>query len=273
MSTAQVAPAPTQRESFSLSEQQLAFFHTFGYLKVPGLFASDIDEITEAFESVFSAKELVQFLARWWCGKPIDTGQPTGDINVDPPWFETNFDLHFGRDRVTIPNITLRHERLAALERDPRVVDTMASILGPDFETKAADANLFYCDTSWHADMYSSPMNEFHAKLSLYLDPLRGDSGAIRVIPGTNFHTTPFARQLRQKLSTPTTIEDNFGVAPHDVPSWTVTSEPGDAVLWNYKLIHASFNGGDRRRLLSLNFRQRPAEEGSNTGPTAPGGS
>ena len=34
-------------------EQQAAFFHTFGALKVPGLFADDIDRICEGFEEMF----------------------------------------------------------------------------------------------------------------------------------------------------------------------------------------------------------------------------
>ena len=33
-----------------LTDQQLAFFDTFGFLAFPGLFADDIDKITDAFE-------------------------------------------------------------------------------------------------------------------------------------------------------------------------------------------------------------------------------
>ena len=35
-----------------LSEQQLAYFDTFGFLKFPGLFADDIGTVTDGFELI-----------------------------------------------------------------------------------------------------------------------------------------------------------------------------------------------------------------------------
>ena len=35
-----------------LTEQQLRFYRTFGFLKFPGLFAAEIGAITDAFEEV-----------------------------------------------------------------------------------------------------------------------------------------------------------------------------------------------------------------------------
>ena len=37
----------------TLTDQQIAFFHTFGYLSFPGLMADCIEEITHAFERVW----------------------------------------------------------------------------------------------------------------------------------------------------------------------------------------------------------------------------
>jgi len=37
-------------EATRLSDQQVRFFDTFGYLKLPGLFSDRIDAIIEAFE-------------------------------------------------------------------------------------------------------------------------------------------------------------------------------------------------------------------------------
>ena len=41
-----------------LTEQQLAFFDTFGFLVFPGLFAAEIDDITTEFEHVWSESGL-----------------------------------------------------------------------------------------------------------------------------------------------------------------------------------------------------------------------
>ena len=37
-----------------LSAQQLAFYHTFGFLRFPGLFAAEIEAITAAYERIFA---------------------------------------------------------------------------------------------------------------------------------------------------------------------------------------------------------------------------
>ena len=216
---------------FQLSDQQKAYFETFGFLLLPGLFADDIAAMTTAFEETFEQH---------------------------PAW-ESHEQLHFNDKRLIIPDFTSQHPTLHALLDDPRVVGTVTSLIGPEFETLASDASLFYCDTSWHPDTYGSPIDRYHVKLSFYLDPLSGSNGAIRMIPGTNHHRSPYATQLRDELSDHASIEQRFGVQPHEIPSWTLESQPGDVVAWNYRTIHASFNGGQRRRLFSLNFAEPTA--------------
>ena len=53
-------------ENFVLTKSQVTYFKTFGFLKIPGLFAPEIDRIREGFEEVF-ADETPQLL---------DPGQP-----------------------------------------------------------------------------------------------------------------------------------------------------------------------------------------------------
>jgi ectoine hydroxylase-related dioxygenase (phytanoyl-CoA dioxygenase family) len=247
-----------------LSEQQLAFFETFGFLRLPGLLADEIADIEAGFEEAFAAKEFLEWLARTQ-GKPIGRGGPTGDIEKDPPWFETNFDLHFHKRRVTIPAICDRSERLRDLPSDPRLLSIVTALMGPEFEIKASDGNLFYCDTSWHSDMYGAPMKQHHVKLSTYLDPLDAATGAIRLIPGTHFHASPFARKVRKGSVRPEQVRKVFGVEPDELPAYVLESQPGDVVVWDYRTVHAAFNSGERRRLLSLNY-------GSTKVDAAPGG-
>ena len=40
--------------TFKLTDQQITFFNTFGYLGFPGLMADSIDEITREFEMVWT---------------------------------------------------------------------------------------------------------------------------------------------------------------------------------------------------------------------------
>ncbi len=219
---------PEGGEPYQLTAQQIAYFETFGFVKVPGLFADDMGWITESFEEIFAT-------ATHW---------------------ETNEELHFDQRRLIVPGFVERNERLATITRDPRVVGVVNSLIGERAEYAQSDGNLFYCDTSWHADNYEAPMTIYHVKLSFYLDSLHGSSGAIRLLPGTNFHDSPYAQTLRRNLRKPGAIEEIYGTKPEELPAWTMDSEPGDVIVWNFRTVHASFNGGERRRLFSLNFRE-----------------
>jgi ectoine hydroxylase-related dioxygenase (phytanoyl-CoA dioxygenase family) len=203
---------------FLLSPQQKAYFEAFGFLLLPGLFADDIAELTAAFES--------------------------------------HEDLHFNDRREILAGFVKQHPRLEALLADPRVVNIVSTLISPDYEPCESDASLFYCDTSWHADTFGSPLDVYHVKLSFYLDPLVAATGAIRMIPGTHKYDSPYAELLRDRLSDHAAIERHFGVRPDEIPAWALETRPGDLVVWNMAILHASFGGGERRRLFSLNFRQ-----------------
>ncbi len=230
-------PAPVAADehapdsTFHLSEAQKAFFGAFGFLLLPGLFADDIAELTAAFEDVFERN----------------------------PAFESHEDLHFNDRRMIITGVARQHPRLDALYGDPRVIDIVSTLISPDYVTCESDASLFYCDTSWHADTFGSPLNVYHVKLSFYLDPLVASTGAIRMIPGTHKYDSPYARLLRDKLSDHAAIERFFGVEPQEVPAWALETRPGDLVVWNMAILHASFGGDERRRLFSLNFKEPDA--------------
>jgi hypothetical protein len=216
---------------FRPTEAQIAFFRSFGFVKFEGLFREDMATLTEGFEDVFSEHQS----------------------------FDTNVELHFGEKRSIIPQVVTRSDKLRPLLDDHRVNGVVRALLGEPYEYAESDGNLFYCDTSWHSDIYAAPIEQPHVKLSFYLDPLRHDTGAIRVIPGTNWHESEYSRRLRGDLIDPDTVQKVFGVAPQDIPSWTLESDPGDLICWDFRTIHASYGGDARRRLFSVNFR-RPAD-------------
>jgi hypothetical protein len=218
----------------AITEQQLTFLHTFGFLRLPGLFADEIEEITEAFETVFAAPDNYR----------MDMNEP----------------LHRNDRRVIIPMFIDHHPTLKRLREDERILGVARAILGGDAEYAESDGNLAFCHSEWHADTYGAPMSTRHIKLSFYLDPLRADSGAIRVLPGTHYWQSPYAKDLRRSFRDFGKAADVFGVDSTEVPAVVIDSDPGDVLIWDYRLIHASFNGLDRRRFFSLNFREPAAE-------------
>ncbi len=222
---------PPEERSGTLTPQQIRFFETFGFVTLPGLFADDIDRIAQGFEEAFARN------------------QP----------FESHEDLHFNERRQIVHDILGKSPLLAGLGSDPRVLGVVHSLVGEHFVELPADGNLFSCDTSWHPDTYASPLHEHHVKLSLYLDALDDTNGTIRMMPGTNHWRDAYAHTVRGAVDDPAAIREHFGMAPDELPSYPIESVPGDVVVWDYRTVHASFNGGNRRRLLSLNYKQLPA--------------
>jgi hypothetical protein len=214
----------------TIAGPQVTFLETFGYLRIPGAFRDEIGEITAAFEAVFAEPDHYRM-----------------DMNVP---------LHRNDRRVIIPAFVDKHPTLARLPEDERIQEIARAILGDDVEYAQSDGNLAFCHSEWHADTYSAPMSQRHIKISFYLDRLRADSGAIRVIPGTHFWKSTYATGLRRSFREYSQSSEIFGVDSTAVPSIVVDSDPGDLLIWDYRLIHASFNGLDRRRFFSVNFRE-----------------
>jgi ectoine hydroxylase-related dioxygenase (phytanoyl-CoA dioxygenase family) len=217
-----------------LSPQQVTFFRTFGFLRFPGLFRDDIDEISAGFERVFAAEEHGRL--------------------------ETFEDLHGSERRIIIPAFVTKDPYLATLIDDPRTRSIVSGLLGPDHEYAESDGNLFDCESHWHSDIYGAPIEYQHLKLSFYLEPLRADTGAIRVFPGTNSVEHEYATAVRRLTWDSTKLADTFGMDPRDLPGHVIESDPGDLIIWDFRTIHASYGGGMRRRLFSINFRERIPE-------------
>jgi ectoine hydroxylase-related dioxygenase (phytanoyl-CoA dioxygenase family) len=224
-------------------EQQTAFFHTFGALKVPGLFAADIELIIDGFEEMFRTV-------------PADP--------VDP-----KFSLHRKiSDEMDTPRHLIfgefieRSSKLAWLRDDPRITDLARALLGEHVYNGSA-GNLFNSYIRWHSDHFNKPVPpEMHVHFAFYLDDLDAESGAFRVMPGTH-HPGSFRASIydEQRHATPQKLEGRFGLAEKDLPCWAITVHPGDLLVFNDAILHANFNGRERRRMFSLQFAQRLANE------------
>ena len=222
-------------ENFVLTKSQVAYFKTFGFLKIPALYAQEIDRIREGFEEVF-AKQKSQLL---------DPRNPYHRAR-DPRYKEET--------REIIPAFIDKSPKLSWLRGDPRTLAVARALLGDGFVYADSDGNLFNCDVYWHLDVYGAVDGVEHIKLSFYLDELHHDTGALRVIPGSHFEST-YAKELYRGIAhEPARVRDNFGISVEEVPSWTLEVTPGDLIVGNFRTMHGSFNGGPRRRLFTVNF-------------------
>jgi ectoine hydroxylase-related dioxygenase (phytanoyl-CoA dioxygenase family) len=86
-------------------------------------------------------------------------------------------------------------------------------------------------------------------KIAFYLDPVRRETGALRVIPGS--HRLELDRWEGRSASDAPNL---WGIAEEQVPSVALESDPGDMVVFDQRLMHAAFGGGRRRRMFTLNL-------------------
>ncbi len=212
-----------------LTDQQRTFFETFGYLSFPGAFAAEAEAITEEFERVWSEHG----------------GGHHGRTHDHE------------RQSALVPFID-QSEYLSALLDDPRIDDVAGDLLGDDYNYESSDGNFYVGNTRWHSDGYTRAKYRF-LKFAFYLDPVGRESGCLRVIPGSHRHGEGYAESLEQIVSSSPTgrVEDQIGVSGHDMPAVALETRPGDLVMFNQGLKHASFGGGTRRRMFTINVSQR----------------
>ena len=124
--------------------------------------------------------------------------------------------------------------------------------MGENFNYAGGDGNYYSGSTGWHPDGNWGQL--FAAKVAFYLDPLTRDTGAIRFIPGSH-QPDHFVRQKQIDVNNSL---DLFGISPREFPgSVVVETNPGDVVIFNHDLYHASFGGGTRRRMFTINCTRR----------------
>lgn len=206
-----------------LTEQQVHFFETFGFLAFPGLMADRVDSIIQSFEAVWAER-----------GGGHD-GKP-----------------HDGTARSCIVPFIDQHENLCTLLDDPRILAIGNSLLGSDFNYMGSDGNYYVGDTGWHSDGWHSEIR--HLKIAFYLDPVGRESGCLRVIPGSHLIADEYAQKLQRQLSKST---DTLGTSGKDIPAIALETQPGDLVCFNHNTKHAAFGGGSRRRMFTMNLCQR----------------
>lgn len=200
-----------------LSQQQVQFFQHFGYLQIAGLFnADETADIAAAFEHSIRL-----------CGGAFHDGS-----------------------RRTMMGGPIEHTAaLNVLLDDPRILGLAGGLLGHDFNYAGGDGNYYSGDTPWHPDGNWGKL--FACKIAFYLDPVDADSGCLRVIPGSQHPHHP----LRTEQINPNQSAELFHVSPDAFPgAVALPTQPGDVLIFNHDLWHASFGGSQRRRMFTMNL-------------------
>ena len=232
-----------------LSREQISFFDTFGYLVFRGLFsAQEMEVIDRAFEDVMAEDRAGQ--------------------------------AYRGDKRHSVAACAEMRPALRAVIEDDRIYGAMEDLLGPDLIWLGSDGNYYTGDTAWHSD--GTVMDMGRIKVALYLDPVSRDTGCLRFIPGS--HKMPLHEELQalRVERTKQTIQEGrndaaaldryrergidvdaqaFDTAPDQLPAFAAESQPGDVVMFDENLYHASFGGRTGRRMFTMCYANIPASE------------
>ncbi|MDE0041323.1 MAG: hypothetical protein OXT74_04770 [Candidatus Poribacteria bacterium] len=135
-----------------LTQEQLDFFDTFGYLMIPQLFSKDeTDGIIDVFE---------------WSIQNCGGGEN-----------------HDGSTRTMFLGPIERHPEMCRLLDHPAILDLIGGVLGEDFNYCSGDGNYYSGDTGWHPDGgwgQLSPPRQRSISIHLLVTP--GHCGSFRVL-------------------------------------------------------------------------------------------
>jgi hypothetical protein len=206
-----------------LNDDQVGFFKEFGFL---------------VFRRLLSDREVEQI------GKEAESA--AAKIYGDQPG---------GPQGKWVPLLGNATPFNSSLLEDPRFYAIALEVFDEALIGVNTDMLFWQGDTGWHRDL-DVPGNT-GLKIIYYLDALRAENGALRVVPGSHIepHETEVPEVEPLILSTDDTDyqEKIRGLtrAAGDkmLPSVVVESEPGDVVAFEMPLLHSSFGGAPDRRL------------------------
>jgi hypothetical protein len=110
----------------------------------------------------------------------------------------------------------------------------VALLGGPVLPTRAK-AVRYVGNSAWHVDS-ESPIASIG--FAAYFETLDADNGALRVLPGS--HHPDFGNSVRKS--------GGIGKSALALPSHVLATQPGDLIVFDEHLFHASFAGGIRRQ-------------------------
>ncbi len=153
-----------------LTEQQVTFFNTFGFIVLRKVFSEgELTIMNDEFDSLL---------------KIIQRERPDGELPKHFNW----------------SNLGPETPYLSALPEDPRICETAEQLFGEDTVAVSSNSNRRVGDTRWHTDQ--SHPHSHGMKFAAYLQPLEASNGAFRVIPGS--HKQPFNDNLKHiKMDSP----------------------------------------------------------------------
>ncbi|MFF5185766.1 phytanoyl-CoA dioxygenase family protein [Streptomyces sp. NPDC000345] len=148
-----------------------------------------------------------------------------------------------GYDGYYLPLMGATSPVSRSLLNDPRLLHLAERLLERRVLPKPAKGILYQDASAWHRD--SADPNLDAVKMVIYFEPLEADSGALRVIPGS--HRPDASEALaRRRAEQPVGMPLDEEREDREWPGLVLSTEPGDILVFDVHLWHASLHGRGR---------------------------
>jgi hypothetical protein len=198
-------------------DAQVDWFRSFGYLMLRRFFGP---ELVEELRTEMVRTMLGVHGDRYYERPPM-SGMAGHYTCLLGPWAPRTVELVDSRPLVALA------ERLVGGGVLPSPCDTQGI--------------LYFDHAGWHND---TGIGIRGVKFVAYLEPLAGDTGALRVLPGSHrLQDAALGHLYSLDLNVP------------DVPGQVLATEPGDVIVFDPLLYHASWGGKDRHQWSTMYVR------------------
>jgi hypothetical protein len=176
--------------------------------------------------------------------------------------FPSPFEMSFGDLGAAGRYVPMMGERTpVSLDLLDRFLPVAAALLGQPVIPLRAKGVRYLGATTWHADSTRALAS---IGFLAYLDPLTAGTGALRVLPGS--HHPAYAAALRRHDERhgpggphgPAADPDRRAAWTAALPGHAVETVPGDVIVVDEHLWHASLGGRDRRQ-WRIDYFEDPA--------------
>mgnify|MGYP001178493911 CR=1 FL=1 len=215
-----------------LTEEQVLFFDTFGFVVLKNVFTPDEMKI---IQNEFDHRATVASHYERFDGSNRHNMRMMGE---DTPFF-------------------------ASLLEDSRFVDAAEQMFGKILPGNV-DADRYVDDSAWHYD--AGGWDAYGVKFAFYLQPVRKYSGSLRVIPGAHkkewfdelYNQEPIGPRWTRAAAS--SEETRLAMDAIDsIPSYACESNPGDVVAFDLRMYHASYGGSKDRHMCSVVYYADPS--------------
>jgi len=212
-----------------LTDEQKTHFHLLGFLKIPGVLThEEIDDFSTRFDAVMDKAQDDDSV-------PGHRIFPDGH-RVIVPLFEADPFFY---------NL-LDHPKLSAIAED---------LLGEDcIFYGSSDGQIHSGNTNWHRDG-NMPEPAIDIKQTFYLDEIAQGKGCLSFIPGSHHWPMHLSDTFEKKQ-----IDELIVGYPTDqFPGrYEIIIEKGDLIVFNTRIQHACWGGGENRRQMAWMMRTHP---------------